>query len=314
MSAELITLGEALGVVAATEAGPLAAGAAMRMDFAGAEATVAIGVSRLGHASAWIGRVGADAIGTMVLDRLRAERVDISACRIEPDVSSGLMLRERRTADRIRVTYYRKGFAGSRLSPDDIDPARIAAARVLHLTGITPALSETARAAVHFAMDAAVTAGVTVSLDINYRAALWSAADAAAELGDLVAHSNIVFAGPEEAALLVPRQAPAEMAKALAALGPSQVVLKLGADGALALQDGEPIEQPAVPVTCVDPVGAGDAFVAGYLAALLDGESISARMRSAATCGAFAVAGVGDWQGLPTRQEFGLLDAADIDR
>ncbi|KAA8885479.1 sugar kinase [Nocardia colli] len=314
MRGKLVTLGEAIGVVAATDPGPLTSGAAMRMDFAGAEATVAIGVSRLGHDSAWVGSVGDDAVGTMVLDRLRAERVDVSRCRIDPELPSGLMLRERRTADRIRVTYYRRGLAGSKLSVAEVDKEQIAAAGVLHLTGITPALSQTARDAVHAALDAAVDAGVLVSLDINYRSALWSRSEAAAELAKLVSRSDIVFAGTDEAALLVPTASPAAMAESLAALGPSQVVLKLGADGALALHRGRQIRQPVLPVTMVDPVGAGDAFVAGYLAGVLDGGPVRHNLRLAATCGAFAVSVPGDWAGLPFRRELDLLTGTDIQR
>ncbi|MEV6772946.1 sugar kinase [Nocardia sp. NPDC051030] len=319
MRGTLVTLGEAVGVVAAVEPGPLAPGAAMRMDFAGAEATVAIGVSRLGHAATWIGSLGSDAIGTMVMDRMRAECVDVSRCRIERELPSGLMIRERRTADRIRVTYYRRSLAGAQLSPADIDPAVIASAQVLHLTGITPALSASAREAVHAALDAAVDAGVTVSFDINYRRTLWPPDEAAKVLGELVTRADIVFAGAEEAALLVPAAEPARMATDLSALGPSQVVIKLGADGAIALHDGHLITEPAVPVTSVDPVGAGDAFVAGYLAGVLDDggladASVSHCLQMAAVCGAFAVSVTGDWEGLPTRDELDLLAAADINR
>ncbi|WP_280392591.1 sugar kinase [Nocardia brasiliensis] len=314
MRGTLVTLGEAVGVVAAVEPGPLAPGAALRMDFAGAEATVAIGVSRLGHDSVWVGSVGDDAVGTMVLDRLRAERVDVSRCRIDPELPSGLMVRERRTADHIRATYYRRGLAGSRLSVAQVDTEQIAAAGVLHLTGITPALSACARDAVHVALDAAVEAGVPVSLDINYRSALWARADAAAELAKLVPHCDIVFAGLDESALLVPTASASAMAESLAALGPSQVVLKLGGDGALALHRGRVIRQQAIPVTMVDPVGAGDAFVAGYLAGVLDGTSVRHNLRLAATCGAFAVSVPGDWAGLPSRRELDLLSGTDIQR
>ncbi|WP_067538250.1 sugar kinase [Nocardia crassostreae] len=314
MRGGLVTLGEALGVVAATEPGPLAPGATMRLDFAGAEATVAIGVSRLGHASAWIGSVGGDAVGVMILDRLRAERVDVSGCRVDAELPSGLMLRERRTADRIRVTYYRRELAGARLSPAQVDPAAIAAARVLHITGITPALSLSARAAVHAAVDAAVEAGVTVSLDVNFRSALWTESEAAAELAKLAGRADIVFAGAEEAALLVPAGRPAAMAESLAGWGTSEVVLKLGGDGAVVYCDGELIEQRPPTVTSVDPVGAGDAFVAGYLAGLLDGASARERLRLATICGAFVVSVPGDWAGLPFRHKLGLLDGADVQR
>ncbi|MEV6098733.1 sugar kinase [Nocardia sp. NPDC051981] len=362
MRGGLVTVGEALGVVAATDPGPLAPGAAMRLEFAGAEATVAIGVRRLGHESAWIGSVGADTVGRMILERLRAEQVDVSHCRIDPELPTALMLRERRTADRTRVTYYRRGLAGSHVSVDEIDTARIAAAGVLHITGITPALSDSARAAVDSAVDIAVDAGVPVSLDVNYRRALWTPARAADELAELVSRADILFAGLDEAALLLrdggsaglqapaggsnaptvpvkntlgqrvspdapvdarttPQPGPDEVsedlvsaAESLAARGPSEIVLKLGADGAVAWAGGAFLREGAVPVTAVDPIGAGDAFVAGYLAGLLDGGSVSERLRLASICGAFAVSVPGDWAGLPYRDELGLLDGADVQR
>ncbi|MGW5108849.1 sugar kinase [Nocardia sp. NPDC004123] len=335
MRGGLVTLGEALGVVAATDPGPLAPGAAMRLEFAGAEATVAIGVRRLGHDSAWIGSVGADTMGRMILERLRAEQVDVSHCRIDPELPTALMLRERRTADRTRVTYYRRGLAGSRLSVDEADTARIAAAGVLHITGITPALSDSARAAVDSAVGIAIDAGVPVSLDVNYRRALWTPARAATELAELVSRADILFAGLDEAALLLrggrsnapvgarttaqpgPDVATGDLVSAaelLAAQGPSEIVLKLGADGAAAWAGGAFLREGAVPVTAVDPIGAGDAFVAGYLAGLLDGGSVSERLRLASICGAFAVSVPGDWAGLPYRDELGLLDGADVQR
>ncbi|MCX5230138.1 sugar kinase [Streptomyces sp. NBC_00233] len=311
----LVTLGEAMAVVAATRPGPLAPGAPLRMGWAGAEATVAIGVSRLGHTAAWTGRVGEDAAGAMVLAGLRAEGVDVAAARTDPAAPTGLMLRERRTADRLRVSYYRAGLAGSRLAPEDLDEAQVTGARILHVTGITPALSASARAAVEHATTLACAAGVTVSFDVNHRERLWSRAEAAEVLARLLPHADIVFAGPEEAALFVPEESPERMARALTLLGPGQAVLKLGARGALvATDDGGLLARPAVPVTAVDPVGAGDAFVSGYLAAVLDDAPVEGRLHLATLSGAFAVSVPGDWEGLPRRAELGLLEAQDISR
>ncbi|MFF9981764.1 sugar kinase [Streptomyces erythrochromogenes] len=310
----LVTLGEAMAVLATDRPGPLAAGIPLRLGFAGAEATVAIGVSRLGHQASWTGRVGADSAGRMILDGLRGEGVDVTRARVDDTAPTGLMLRERRTPDHTRVTYYRRGLAGSRLAPQDLDPERIGAARILHVTGITPALGVGPRAAVRRAVDIAHAAGVTVSLDLNYRARLWTRQEAAAELADLVARADIVFAGPDEATLIVPEAEPAAMARALITCGPREAVLKLGARGALAAtHDGEAV-QDIVPVTPVDPIGAGDAFVAGYLAGHLDGAPLPGRLRLAATCGAFAVAAPGDWEGLPRRTELDLLHGEDIVR
>ncbi|MFE2561859.1 sugar kinase [Streptomyces sp. NPDC059352] len=311
---DLVTLGEAMAVVASTELGPLAPGHSARLSFAGAEATVAIGVSRLGHTASWIGKVGDDAAGSMILAGLRAEGVDVSGVGVEPSLPTGLMLRERRTSDHTRVAYYRRGLAGSTLSRGDVDEHLVAGARLLHITGITPALGGTALEAVRQAVDVARGTGVTVSLDVNYRSLLWSRGEAAATLGSLVRQADIVFAGPEEAHLLVADSSPLSMARALADLGPRQAVIKLGADGAVAVVDGSAVEQPVVRVTAIDPIGAGDAFVAGYLAAHLDGAEPIERLRTAATCGAFSVAVMGDWEGLPHRNELSLLGGGDVHR
>ncbi|MFC8790629.1 sugar kinase [Streptomyces cinereoruber] len=308
----LVTLGEAMVAVSTTEPGPLLPGRAARLSFAGAEATVAVGVSRLGHPVAWCGVVGADDAGMMILGGLRAEGVDTTCVRTEDDLPTGLMLRRRRTADRTLVTYYRKGLAGAQLVPEDLDEGLIAAARVLHVTGITPALGTGPREAVCRAVATARAAGTTVSLDVNYRSLLWSEEEAATVLRPLVAGADIVFAGLDEARLFVDATEPHAAARALAALGPRQVVIKLGADGALALVDGETFVQPAVPVTAMDPIGAGDAFVAGYLAAYLDGAPPSGRLRTGAVCGAFSVSVPGDWEGLPRRSEGALLTGDDV--
>ncbi|MGW7318497.1 sugar kinase [Streptomyces sp. NPDC054865] len=310
----LVTLGEAMAVLAADRPGPLASGTSLRLGFAGAEATVAIGVSRLGHAASWTGRVGADSAGTMILAGLRGEAVDVTRARVDEAAPTGLMLRERRTPDHTRVTYYRRGLAGARLDPEDIDPELIAQARILHVTGITPALGDGPRAAVRRAVELARAAGVTVSLDLNYRARLWTREEAAAELTHLVSRADIVFAGPDEASLVVPEAEPADMGRTLLDLGPREAVLKLGARGAVAVTRGGEAVQGILPVTLVDPIGAGDAFVAGYLAGLLDGTDLPGRLLLAATCGAFAVAAAGDWEGLPRRAELDLLHGADVTR
>jgi 2-dehydro-3-deoxygluconokinase len=308
----LVTLGETMALFTSDRAGPLRHATTMRVGVAGAESNVAIGVRRLDHPAAWMGRVGADELGQLVLGRLRAERVDVDAAVLDRDAPTGLMVKEHRTADLTRVVYYRHGSAGSRLEPGDLDEARIRAARVLHLTGITPALGATARAAVRAAAEIARGAGVPVSLDVNYRAALWPPEKAAAELRDLARGCELLFAGEDEAELLVgARGDPERAAAALADLGPSQAVLRLGAKGAVAVIDGEPHRQPGLPVRAVDPVGAGDAFVAGYLAGVLDGRAGADRLRTGVACGAFAVTVSGDWEGLPTREELDLLRHGD---
>ncbi len=304
----LVTLGETMALLAPEDIGPLRHADRMRLTVGGAESNVAIGAARLGLSSAWIGRVGDDELGSRVLRELRAEGVQVHA-RVDPSAPTGLMIKERRTAETGRVWYYRRGSAGSRLHADDVDAALVAGADVLHLTGITPGLSETARGAIDAALDAAATGGTTVSLDLNHRAAVWPPEDFAAAMRALLPRADVVFASPQEAGFVVGDGDPVTQARALARFGPPEVVLKLGAEGAVALVNGELHRCPAVRVAVVDTVGAGDAFVAGWLAERAQGALPSVRMITATQCGALACTVRGDWEGSPTRAELHLLDA-----
>jgi 2-dehydro-3-deoxygluconokinase len=183
----------------------------------------------------------------------------------------------------------------------------VRAAGVLHVTGITPALSPSARAATFAAVEEAHGAGVPVSLDVNHRAALWTADEAGPVLAELAARADVLFAGEDEAGLLGAEGDAEAVVRRLAALGPAVAVLKRGARGALAALDGDLVHVPAHAVTAVDPVGAGDAFVGGYLAELLLGADAKTRLQTAAACGAFAVTVPGDWEGLPSRRDLQLL-------
>ena len=305
----LVTLGETMGLLSATEIGPLRHCSTMSISMAGSESNVSIGVRRLGVPAEWIGRIGPDEFGEIILRELRAEGVVAHA--VVDEAPTGLMLKERRISGLTRVSYYRTHSAGSRLCPSDIQEAAVAGAGVLHVTGLTLALGTQPAAAVRTALDIAEGAHVPISFDVNYRAALWTANAARPVLRSLLGSVDIVFAGAQEAQLLVDATEPTDLARGIAKLGPSQVVIMRGSAGATALIDGELHDVPAIPVDCVDPVGAGDAFVAGYLSQLLKGSPPNRRLDTAARAGAFAVSAIGDWQGLPRYDELGLLGADD---
>lgn len=298
----LFTFGETMGLVAADGIGMLEHVRGFTLTIGGAESNVAIGVARLGGEATWLGRIGPDATGDLIERRLRTEGVRTLAVR--DDAFTGLMVRHRRSGTQTHVDYHRAGSAGSRLSPADL-PSDLASAEILHVTGITPALSDSARTAVFQAVETARAHGVPVSVDVNYRSKLWSRFDAAPVLRDLVTRADIVFAGPDEAALFLGATPPVA---GLAALGPREVVVKDGARGCTAMIDGAPFDVPALPVTVVDPVGAGDAFVAGYLAARMAGSDAAARLHLAIAAGAFAVTVPGDCEGLPTRADLAVSD------
>jgi 2-dehydro-3-deoxygluconokinase len=303
----LLAVGETMALLTTAEVGRLRHASALTLGVAGAESNVAIGARRLGCPAAWVGRVGDDELGELVVSRIRAEGVDVSGVVRDPGAPTSLMVKERRTADMVRVLYYRRHGPGSRLLPSDLDPAQVAAAGMLHVTGITPALSDSALATVDRAVTLAREAGVPVSFDLNYRSALWPADRAAAVCRDLAARADLVFASDDEAELLGLHGDPADLALGLAGLGGGHAVVKLGERGAVAAVDGRVHVVDPVPVQAVDPVGAGDAFVAGYLAETLAGRPVPERLATAAACGAFAVTVPGDWEGLPSRDELAAL-------
>jgi 2-dehydro-3-deoxygluconokinase len=261
-------------------------------------------VVRLGGTATWMGRVGADGIGDLIRRELRAEGVE---CRlaVDDDAPTGLMVKSSPQGGRTRVDYHRRASAGSRLRPDDIDVDIVRAAGILHVTGITLALSESARTAVDRAVDIALEAGVPVSFTVNHRSRLWSAELATPHYRALAARVTIVVASDDEAPLLLASADGADAlgrARRISALGPAEVIVTRGAEGCVAVIDGEEFTVPAVPVQVVDSVGAGDAFVAGYLAERLVGATAADRLTTAVRAGAAACLGPGDWESLPRRE------------
>lgn len=304
----VLTFGETMGLIAADDIGPLAYARTFSYGIGGAESNTAVGIARLGGEVTWLGRVGRDATGSLIAHRLRSEGVNSRV--IVDDAFTGLMVKHRRSAEVTHVDYHRAGSAGSRLAPGDV-PADLAGASILHITGITPALSASARAAVFQAVETARARGVTVSLDVNYRAKLWSRFDAAPVLRDLATRADLVFAGPAEAALIVGDEPPLD---GLAALGPAEVVIKDGPRGCTAVIDGTRHSVAAPVVTVVDVVGAGDAFVAGYLADRLAGADPAQRLATAVAAGTFQVTVPGDCEGLPTRTDLATMPVGEVHR
>lgn len=306
----VVTLGETMALFSSDEPGPIAHAATARISIGGAESNVAIALRRLGVDATWIGRRGDDSLGDLVERELRGEGVRTIAV-VDPDAPTGLMVKERRAARATRVWYYRAGSAGSRLQPDDVPAGIIESAAQLHVTGITPALSESAHATITSAVARAVEAGVPVSLDVNHRARLWGGRSVRDVLLPLAAASRTVFGGLDELRLLVGTDDGFTLARAVAALGPTDVIVKLGDEGCIALVGGDEYAVPAVPAQVVDSVGAGDAFVAGYLAGQVWGSGAGDRLALAVRLGAFACETIGDWEGLPFLDELPLLGATE---
>ncbi len=313
---DFVTFGETMALLCAEPAVPLAQATAFSRSTAGAESNVAIGLARLGHDGGWFGRVGADALGTAVLAALRAEAVDVSHARVDADAPTGLLIRDSHGQRRISVLYYRYGSAGSRLAPEDVDDDYIASARLLHVTGITPALSRSALAATETAIAVAKQHGRYVVLDPNLRTRLWSPAEAGPVLQRLASQADTVLVGHHEGELLSGRGEPAAIADWFGAGDNDKVVVvKQGARGAWATDGRHHWRADSQSVVVVDPVGAGDAFDAGYLSAVLQGHGMDTALRWGCAAGALAVQGPGDTAALPYREDLqAALAGSDIDR
>ncbi|GAA3334756.1 sugar kinase [Curtobacterium albidum] len=296
----VLTLGEALGVL--RSAGRIATSPQLDIGVGGAELNVAVGLRRLGVHTTWLGRLGTDGLGHRIRRELRSEEVELAV--IDDPHPTGLILKERDALGRTVVTYHRGGSAGSHLTPSDLEPIPWPAFDLLHITGITPALSADAAATVELALTLAAEHGVAVSFDINHRASLW-ATDPTPTYRSIAERSDIVFAGTDEAMFLLddPSDDATTTARRIAARFDVEAVIKRGGDGAVAASSGQVWDAPAVPTVVVDTVGAGDAFVAGYLAERLAGHPIPQRLNTATAAGAAACRHAGDWENAITRTE-----------
>lgn len=292
-----------MGLFGAEIPGPLRPGRSFELSFGGSESNVAIGVARLGEQATWMGVVGSDAIGDLIIREMRAEGVTVRAQRHSVAPTS-IMVKERPWGNNTRVLYYRRGGAGSQLAMDDIDIDVVRSAGVLHVTGITAALSERMSDLTVEVMQIARASGVPVSVDLNYRAKLWTAGEARKHYARLLKHADLVFASVDEAKIATGYgENPIALAHALNENGPTESIVTLGPRGAISVVDEEIFEAPGVPVQAIDTVGAGDAFVAGYLTEMLRGTSPERRLALGNCLGAHVCLVSGDWEGLPTSRD-----------
>ena len=272
MSLDVVTLGESMVLLLAEQSGPMREATTFRRHIAGAESNVAIGLCRLGQTAGWFSRVGDDEFGRAVVFRIRGEGVDTSHVVHDPRAPTGMVIRERREAGPIDQVYYRRG-CGRQPDVTCRSRWRLSQERKVRAPHRDyTALSATCRETVFAAAEMANAAGVPVVLDPNYRSKLWDPVEARSVMRDLAARCNLLLPGMEEAVLLTGESDPEVAARQLSALGPATVVVKLGAAGALALTGDALRPVPGHPVErVVDPVGAGDAFAAGFLTGLLRG-------------------------------------------
>jgi len=278
---DLLTIGETMGLITTPTTGPLVAGEPVMLSFGGAESNVAAGAATLGTRTAWLSAVGDDAVGRMIVAELSARGVNTSPVRVDPYHPTGLMLKSPAPTGST-VTYYRRGSAASHLSMTDITHAP--PARITHLSGILPALSVSCRGLVEEVFRT-TRAPALVSFDVNYRPALWpSVVEAAGVLQNLAGKADIVLVGRDEAETLW-GTATAEDVRLLLPHVP-HLIVKDGDVEAVEFHRSTITRVPAQAVDVVEPVGAGDAFAAGWFASYLRGEPAQTRLLTGHSCAA----------------------------
>jgi 2-dehydro-3-deoxygluconokinase len=294
MKHDVIALGETMLALAPPSGVSLRSASSLLVDHAGAESNTCVGLARLGFRTAWVSRLGADAAGDRVLDAIRAEGVDVQWVERTAHRSTGLMLKDPDAG----VQYYRRESAASAMEPALLEPVPVSEARAVLVTGVTALIGAGAQAAGLALLDGA--RGLRV-VDPNLRAGLWGSDRRAALVRPFVERCDLLLCGAGEIAEVlgaVDRDPPEALARLAAACGPREVVVR-GAATIGALADGVWCELAIRRDAAVDPIGAGDAFNAGYIAVRLRGGTVDSALRAGASCGTAVTTAVSDTAAFP---------------
>ncbi|MFI0875752.1 carbohydrate kinase [Streptomyces sp. CS149] len=347
---DVVCLGESMVTFLPSQPGRLADVPSFGRGIGGAESNVACALAAAGHRAAWVGRVGADGFGDHLVETIASYGVDTSAVRRDPVRPTGIYFRTAtdRGTDTHEVAYYRAGSAASAMSPANVPYEELFAGRVLHLSGITAALSGDCLALLR-ELTAARPGRPLVSFDVNHRPHLWRGGDAdASVLLELARRSDLVFVGEDEAeeawgivgaeairaavpepAVLVVKRGSAGATVFASGLRPGpRSSIAGGADdagarsssaggaenaGAEAESPDTVTHVPALHVDVVAAVGAGDAFAAGFLSATLRGLPVRDRARHGHLMAAAVLTVPGDLTQPPARDHADRLVALDDD-
>jgi 2-dehydro-3-deoxygluconokinase len=307
---DVVTLGETMIRLSPPGKQRIEQAVSLELKIGGAESNVAIDLARLGLRTAWVSRLVDNPLGRRIASEIRAHGVDTSRIIWTQDGRVGTYFIEFGAPPRpSRVWYDRADSAISLLSPQDIDWQILTETRLLHLTGITMALSENCAQIVNLLIDRAQEAGVTVSFDVNYRSKLWSAELAAKALRPLCTKTDILFVSSHDAERLFGCQGgPEQIATQLTEMFGARIVALTMADGGSVCIDesGVHSEGPYPGVVEVDRVGAGDAFASGFLFGYLEGKGLAQCLRYARALSAIKYSISGDLA-ITTREELETL-------
>ncbi|MBP2473305.1 2-dehydro-3-deoxygluconokinase [Crossiella equi] len=272
--ADVVCLGESMALFVPAEPGPTHEVTTWTRTVGGAESNVACHLARLGWHSRWVSALGQDAFGQAILDRIGSFGVDVRDVSRDEHRPTGLYVKEA-SAGGSTVRYFRRGSAASGMGPELLDGLNLDRTALIHVSGITAALSDSCLALLTAILDP-WRGDRLVSFDLNWRPALWRGKDTSV-LAELANKADIVLVGSDEAEALWGVGDPEGLRALLPE--PRTLVVKQAEHGATLVENGGTHFEPALKVEVVEPVGAGDAFAAGYLSAHLDGLPPAQRLR-----------------------------------
>lgn len=308
MNFDVTSFGEAMLRLSVAAGRRLSRTRNLEVNLGGAESNVLTALAALGRRCGWVSRVPDTAVGDLALWSLKGAGVDVSSVERTSDRRQGLYYVEFGSPPRpTEVIYDREASTAASLTPDMMPWSYLFSTRLLHLTGITPALSDSCREACGVAVAKAVQAGVPICFDVNYRAKLWTREEARDWLSTHLNGLEILICGRSDAERLFDLSGTDEdMVMALSrTFAAKNTILTLGSYGAIAVIDHELVCVKAVSAEVKDRLGAGDAFAAGVIDGWLDGQ-IHDGLRRGAMLASLALAQHGDML-VVNRQELDRL-------
>jgi 2-dehydro-3-deoxygluconokinase len=270
--------------------------------FGGDTSNAAIAAARQGARVGYLSAVGDDVYGQMLRALWRGEGVDDSGVRTDAEAFTAVYF-VTHDAQGHHFSFFRKGSAASRMRPQDLPRERIAQAKVLHLSGISAAISDSACDTCFAAVEAAKAAGVQVSFDTNLRLKLWPIARARAVMRDLIRQSDICLPSLEDVQAISGLQEPDALVDFCLGLGAKLVALKMGAQGALVTDGQQRWHLPPHRCTPVDATGAGDTFGGALLARIVAGDALRDAARYAVVASALSTEGYGAVEPIPRAEQ-----------
>lgn len=298
---DVITIGDAMISFNPVTRGPMRYVSTFERKIGGAELNVAIGCSRLGLKTKWVSRLGNDEFGRVILNFSRGEGIDTSDVKLVDGYPTSIHFKEILEDGAGRTFYYRSNSPTTVLTKDDINETVLSGAKLLHVTGVFPAVDpEKNVELIKETMKLAKKQNMLVSLDPNIRLRLWSKEEAKAALQEFLPYVDILLIGIEEAEILFETNDPDAIIAESLDKGISHIAIKQGAEGSIGYSNGEKIISPAVvPGKVVDTVGAGDGFDSGFIYGVLNNWSLEKTLYVANTVGSMVVSVSGDNEGLP---------------